>query len=122
MEDQFIDLIAFTGRKSLLGPTGIGGLYVREGINIRHTRAGGTGVASAVRTHLYEYPWRLEYGNGNVLGIAGLKAVVKWLLAKGLNQIHEYEMHLATMLRDGLAEISGVMLYCQDDLSNHIAV
>ena len=44
MEQQFVDVVAFTGHKSLLGPTGIGGLYVREGIEIRQTRAGGTGV------------------------------------------------------------------------------
>ena len=51
MEELNVDVVAFTGHKSLLGPTGIGGLYVREGIEIRHTRAGGTGVRSAVRTH-----------------------------------------------------------------------
>ena len=88
MEEQFLDLVAFTGHKSLLGPTGIGGLYVREGIEIRHTRAGGTGVRSAVRTHLDEYPFRLEYGTPNTLGIAGLNAGVKWILAKGLGAIH----------------------------------
>ena len=65
--------MAFTGHKSLLGPTGIGGLYVREGVEIRHTRAGGTGVRSAVKAHLDEYPYRLEYGTPNVMGIAGLK-------------------------------------------------
>ena len=122
MEEDNIDVIAFTGHKSLLGPTGIGGLYVREGVEIRHTRAGGTGVRSAVRTHLDEYPWRMEYGTGNVLGIAGLNAGVKWVLNKGLAEIHEHEMHLATMLRHGLAAISGVTLYCLDDLTNHIAV
>jgi selenocysteine lyase/cysteine desulfurase len=122
MEEDYIDVIAFTGHKSLLGPTGVGGLYVREGIEIRHTRAGGTGVRSAVRTHLEEYPWRMEYGTGNVLGIAGLNAGVKWVLDKGLSTIHEHEMHLATMLRDGLAAIPDVTLYCQDDLTNHIAV
>ena len=47
IEQQHIDIVAFTGHKSLFGPTGIGGLYVREGIDIRHTRAGGTGVRSA---------------------------------------------------------------------------
>jgi len=122
MEEQYLDVVAFTGHKSLLGPTGIGGLYVREGIEIRHTRAGGTGVRSADRAHLDEYPWRLEYGTGNTLGIAGLNAGVKWVLAKGLSAIHEHEMHLAEMLRDGLAAIPGVTLYCQDDLKNHIAV
>ena len=122
MEEQFIDVVAFTGHKSLLGPTGIGGLYVREGIEIRHTRAGGTGVRSADRAHLDEYPWRMEYGTGNILGIAGLNAGVKWVLKKGLKAIHEHEMHLAEILRDGLASIAGVTLYCQDDLTDHIAV
>jgi len=122
MEEQFIDVVAFTGHKSLLGPTGIGGLYVREGVEIRHTRAGGTGVRSADRTHLDEYPWRMEYGTGNIVGIAGLNAGVKWVLEKGLSDIHEHEMHLTEMLRDGLADIAGVTLYCQEDLTDHIAV
>ena len=51
MQKMNIDVLAFTGHKSLMGPMGIGGLYVREGVEIRHTRAGGTGVRSAVRTH-----------------------------------------------------------------------
>ena len=122
MEEQFLDVVAFTGHKSLLGPMGIGGLYVREGIEIRHTRAGGTGVRSAVRTHLDEYPYRLEYGTPNVSGIAGLNAGVKWIQAKGLGAIHEHEMGLARKLRDGLREIPGVTRYCLDDLANHISV
>ena len=122
VEEQFIDVVAFTGHKSLLGPTGIGGLYVREGIEIRHTRAGGTGVRSADRAHLDEYPFRLEYGTTNVVGIAGLQAGLKWILAKGLDAIHEREMMLAEKLRDGLREIPGVILYCLDDLKDHIAV
>jgi cysteine desulfurase/selenocysteine lyase len=122
MEDQFLDVVAFTGHKSLLGPTGIGGLYVRVGIEIRHTRAGGTGVRSAVRTHLEEYPYRLEYGTPNVMGIAGLNAGLKWILAKGLKTLYEHEMGLTRKLRDGLREIPGVTLYCLDDLADHISV
>jgi len=122
IKQSHIDVVAFTGHKSLLGPTGIGGLYVREGIDIRHTRAGGTGVRSAARMHLDEYPYRLEYGTGNVVGIAGLHAGLKWILARGLDQIHRQEMELARMLRDGLRQLEGVTLYCQDDLTDHIAV
>lgn len=122
IEESNVDVVAFTGHKSLLGPTGIGGLYVREGIEIRHTRAGGTGVRSAVRTHLEDYPYRLEYGTLNVLGVAGLNAGLKWILKKGLNNIHEQEMELTSMLLDGLKDIEGVSLYCQDDLTNHISV
>jgi cysteine desulfurase family protein len=117
-----IDVVCFTGHKSLLGPTGIGGAYVAEGVTIRHTRAGGTGVKSAQRTHLEEYPYRLEYGTPNMVGIAGLNAGLKWVLSKGMDAIHEHEMTLMTRLRDGLRAIEGVTLYCQDDLANHIAV
>jgi len=117
-----VDVVAFTGHKSLLGPTGIGGLYVREGIEIRHTRAGGTGVRSAVRTHLDEYPYRLEYGTLNVLGVAGLHAGLGWIENKGLDTIHEHEMRLTTLLRDGLKDTDGITLYCQEDLTNHISI
>jgi len=122
MEEQNLDIVAFTGHKSLLGPTGIGGLYVREGVEIKHTRAGGTGVRSAVRTHLYEYPYRLEYGTANTVGIAGLNAGLKWIKEKGLDNLHAHEMHLTEMLRNGLKEIEGVTMYCQEDLTDHISV
>ena len=122
IEEMNVDVIAFTGHKSLLGPTGIGGLYVREGIEIRHTRAGGTGVLSALRTHPDEYPYRLEYGTLNTLGVAGLHAGVKWIQEKGMGNIHEHEMKLTTMLRDGLKDVEGVTLYCQDDLTDHIGI
>ena len=122
IEELNVDIVAFTGHKSLLGPTGIGGLYLREGIEIRHTRAGGTGVRSAVRTHLDEYPYRLEYGTHNTLGIAGLNAGVKWILEQGMDKLHEHEMRLTKKLRDGLKDVDGVILYCQDDLTDHISV
>lgn len=122
MEEMNADVVAFTGHKSLMGPMGIGGLYVREGVEIRHTRAGGTGVRSAVRTHLDEYPYRLEYGTPNLPGIAGLNAGVKWVLREGISKIHEREMELLHMLRDGLREIEGVTMYCQEDLTNHVSI
>lgn len=117
-----IDVLCFTGHKSLLGPTGIGGMYVREGVEIRHTRAGGTGVKSATRGHLAEYPYRMEYGTGNTLGMAGVNAGVNWVLEKGIQAIDGHEMALTRQLRDGLAAIEGVTMYCQDDLTNHIGV
>jgi len=116
VEDACVDVLAFTGHKSLLGPTGIGGLYVREGIDIRLTRAGGTGIRSAERTHPEDYPYRFEYGTMNVLGISGLHAGVKWILERGLTALHEQEMALTQRLRDGLRAIDGV------DLAGHISI
>ncbi len=119
VDEQSVDLLAFTGHKSLMGPTGMGGLYVREGIEIGVTRAGGTGVRSAVKTHLVEYPYRLEYGTINLMGVAGLNAGVRWVTGQGVENIHERQMQLTTMLRDGVKDIKGVTTYCQDDLSDH---
>ncbi|MFO7980507.1 MAG: aminotransferase class V-fold PLP-dependent enzyme [Candidatus Aminicenantes bacterium] len=122
IQDLNVDVVAFTGHKSFLGPTGIGGLYVKEGVKIRHTRAGGTGIRSAERTHLDEYPYRLEYGTLNTLGVAGLYAGLTWVLEKGLDELHRHEMNLIKKLRDGLREVKGVTLYCQNDLNNHISL
>ena len=114
LDDLGADVICFTGHKSLMGPMGVGGMYVREGVEIRHTRAGGTGVRSAQRHHLDEYPYRMEYGTPNLPGIAGLYAGVNWVLGQGIGTIHQHEMALWRQLRDGLAAIEGVTLYCQE--------
>ena len=116
LDDLNADVICFTGHKSLMGPMGIGGMYVREGVEIRHTRAGGTGVKSAQRNHLDEYPYRMEYGTPNLPGIAGLNAGVKWVQRHGVEAIHRHEMALWTRLRDGLRPIPGITLYCADDV------
>jgi cysteine desulfurase family protein len=117
-----IGVLCFTGHKSLLGPMGVGGMYVREGVEIRLTRAGGTGVRSAQRHHLEEYPYRMEYGTPNLPGIAGLNAGLRWILERGVDSIHRHEMRLWSRLRDGLRAIDGVSLYCQDTETNRIGV
>ncbi len=122
IQADFIDVVCFTGHKSLLGPMGVGGMYVREGVEIRQTRAGGTGVRSAQKLHLEEYPYRMEFGTPNLPGIAGLHAGVKWIEAKGLEAVHHQEMALAEKLVAGLREIPRVILYCLNNLDNHISV
>jgi cysteine desulfurase family protein len=117
MDELYADIICFTGHKSLMGPMGVGGMYVREGVEIRHTRAGGTGVKSIQRNHLDEYPYRMEYGTPNLPGIAGLNAGVKWVNKYGLSAIHRHEMALWKLLRNGLTEIEGVTPYCAKDVS-----
>jgi cysteine desulfurase/selenocysteine lyase len=122
VEAMCIDLLAFTGHKGLMGPTGIGGSHVGMDVPIRGTRFGGTGVRSAHPFHLEEYPYRLECGTLNIVGVAGLRAGVKWLLEEGMDKIHAREMALWTRLRDGLAQIENVILYCADDPRDHISV
>ena len=122
MHEMNIDVLAFTGHKSLLGSTGIGGLCVRKGVDIRHTRAGGTGVRSAYPYHLDEYPFRMEYGTPNMVGIASLWAAQNWIKEQGgISAIYQDEMKLAHQMVDGLKGIEGVTVYCCDNLDNHLS-
>lgn len=122
MQSMNIDVVAFTGHKSLMGPTGIGGLCVGEGVQIRSTRFGGTGVKSAVRTHLEEYPYRLESGTLNLLGVAGLSAGLDFIEEEGLENIRRHEMALYERFREGLAGIDGVNPYCAGEPEKHLPV
>ncbi|MBI4835399.1 MAG: aminotransferase class V-fold PLP-dependent enzyme [Planctomycetes bacterium] len=122
MEEINIDLLAFTGHKSLFGPTGIGGLYVREGVDVKPLRHGGTGVRSAYPYHLEEYPWRLECGTLNMVGIAGLYAGQKWIAKQGFDNIRQHEMKLAKKLVEGLYGIEGVTVYCPKNMENRLPV
>lgn len=117
-----IDVVAFTGHKSLLGPTGTGGLYVDAGVEVRTTRFGGTGVHSANPFHLEEYPHRLEAGTGNVLGIAGLHFAQAYIAQRGMGEIYRHEMALFARLQAGLQAIEGVTLHGTTRLDERLPV
>jgi len=121
MKEMNIDILAFTGHKALMGCTGIGGLCVRKHVDIKQTRSGGTGVKSAYPYHLEEYPYRMEYGTPNIVGIAALFAGQEWIEEQGIENIHSKEMSLAQKLVDGFRDIEGVTAYCCDDLDNHLS-
>jgi cysteine desulfurase/selenocysteine lyase len=122
VREMNIDLLVFTGHKCLMGPTGIGGSYVSQDTPIRCTRFGGTGVRSAYPFHLEEFPYRMECGTLNIVGVAGLRAGLEWILEQGAAAIHEREMKLWEKLRDGLSQIDKVILYGVDSLESRIAV
>ena len=122
MKKMNVDVLAFTGHKSLMGSTGIGGLCVRKHVLIRHSRSGGTGVRSAYPYHLDEYPFRMEFGTPNMVGIASLWAAQDWIGEQGgVKPIHAAEMKLARKLVDGFQQIDGVVTYCCDNMDNHLA-
>jgi cysteine desulfurase / selenocysteine lyase len=121
MQEMNIDVLAFTGHKALMGSMGIGGLCVRKHVHLRQTRSGGTGVRSAYPYHLEEYPWRMEFGTPNMVGVAALWAGQDWLDEAGVEATHAREMRLARKLIDGLRQIARVRLYCCDKLDNHLS-
>jgi cysteine desulfurase/selenocysteine lyase len=89
-----VDLLAFTGHKGLLGPTGTGGLAVGERAAVRPWREGGTGGDSTRAVQPEEFPHRLEGGTPNIFGIAGLREGVRLLLERGVAPVLEHERAL----------------------------
>ncbi len=122
MKAMGIDAVAFTGHKCLMGPTGIGGSYVMEDLPVKGTRCGGTGVRSAQKTHLSEFPYRMECGTLNTVGVAGLYAGTKWVLEQGIEKLHAKEMALWEKLRQGLQDIENITLYCANSSRERNAV
>ena len=103
-------LYAFPGHKSLLGPQGTGGLYIRAGIDVRPLREGGTGSSSDNMLQPTELPERYESGTVNLPGIAGLGAGCAYV-SERLSQIMMHERELTAALYEGLSKIKGVVLY-----------
>ncbi len=83
MDAWGIDVVTFTGHKSLFGPMGIGGMIVREDLDVRPGRVGGTGVDSIDPYQPEIYPYHLEAGTVALPGIAGLNAAQKWFASLG---------------------------------------
>jgi cysteine desulfurase / selenocysteine lyase len=108
VEDLGVDLLAFTGHKGLLGPQGVGGLWVREGVWVEPLLFGGTGGDSGPPTMPDGYPDHLEAGTQNAPGLAGLAAGLEWLLEAGIASLQRREQDLARNLSIGLAGVPGL--------------
>lgn len=106
-----IDLLAFPGHKSLLGPTGTGALYVSETVTPHPIRSGGTGVFSEVRLQPEQLPYYYEAGTQNTVGISGLCAGVQFIMERSVSSIYFEEQKMVTALIDGLTSIPGVTVY-----------
>ena len=105
------DVLCFTGHKGLMGPQGTGGLCIKEGVDIRPFKVGGSGVQSYQKTHPTEYPARLEAGTLNGHGIAGLGAAAGFLLQTGVDAVFQKEHALMMRFYEGVRNVEGVTVY-----------
>ncbi len=124
MDEMAIDLLATSGHKGLLGPLGTGVLAIgpRAVPRLVSSRQGGTGTRSEDDRHPDELPERLEAGNLNVPGIAGLAAGVEFLNERGFDGIRAHEIELTRLLIDGLASIDGVNVFGPDSVEDRVGV
>jgi cysteine desulfurase family protein len=102
VREMNIDLLAFPGHKTLLGPPGTGGLYVGARVDPLPWREGGTGGDSASPTQPHDYPYWLEGGTPNTVGVAGLGAGLDWVVDRDPTRALEQERALAKRLVQAL--------------------
>ena len=119
-----IDLLAFTGHKSLFGPQGTGGLYIREDLEqvISPLMRGGTGSRSEYEEQPDFMPDKFESGTPNTSGYAGLTAGINFILSQGLNTLNAHKKSLTKLFLQGIGAVDGVTIYGLKDASRRIAV
>ena len=122
VEDMKIDVLCFTGHKGLLGPQGTGGMYVREGVNIRPLKAGGTGVQTYSKSQPVQMPTALEAGTLNGHGIAGLHAALGYIEEHGIDAIRKREQGLMRRFYEGVKDIENVTVYGDFDTMDRCAI
>jgi len=111
MQDMNINILCFTGHKGLLGPQGTGGLCVREGINVRPLKVGGSGVNTFSKTQPEAMPTILEAGTLNGHAIAGLNAALDYLKEEGIENIQKREEELMFRFYNGIKDIKDIKIY-----------
>jgi len=122
VEAMNIDLLAFTGHKAMYGPQGTGGLYIREGVDLKPLKWGGTGSRSDEERQPDFLPDRYESGTLNIVGLAGLGAGVRFVLAEGEDNIRGKEKNLTQKLLDGLTNLKGVTVYGGLDIDRQVGL
>ncbi|UCC77808.1 MAG: aminotransferase class V-fold PLP-dependent enzyme [Anaerolineales bacterium] len=125
VQTDAIDLLAFTGHKGLLGPTGTGGLYIGPRVSVDEFEPltqGGTGSQSEFEHQPRFLPDKYESGTSNAMGLAGLGAGVRFVLETGVDEIRRHEIELTGQLLDGLSQISSVAVYGPQDAAVQTAV
>ena len=120
-----VDLLAFTGHKGLLGPSGTGGLVIHESFDLASLPPlihGGTGSRSEHERQPDFLPDKYEAGTSNIVGLAGLAAGVRYVLERGIARIRAHEQHLTQRLINGLCGIAGVRVIGTLDANQQTAV
>jgi len=124
MVSMNVDLLAFTGHKSLFGPPGTGGLCIAPGAEdvLAPLIRGGTGSRSESEYQPSFLPDKYESGTPNTVGLAGLRAGVDFLLSVGVQTVREREKQLMQLLIDGLKAIPEVTIHGSGDADKQVAV
>lgn len=124
MQQMYIDFLAFTGHKGLLGPQGIGGFLISEKLdqNMAPYIAGGTGSQSDLLDMPGCLPDKYESGTMNLPGIIGLHAALAYIEKEGIQKIHKKKMELTAYFLEQVKQLPGVKIAGKQGIENRVAV
>ncbi|MBI5326108.1 MAG: aminotransferase class V-fold PLP-dependent enzyme [Ignavibacteriae bacterium] len=115
-----IDLLSFTGHKSLYGIQGIGGLYLKKGLNVKPLKVGGTGLKSEVLTQPTEMPLYYEAGTPNMPGIVSLDAGVGYILEKGIDVLRQKKVDIVKTFINEFKDYPEIDIYTRGDRNSYV--
>ncbi|MGB6626568.1 MAG: cysteine desulfurase [Nitrososphaeraceae archaeon] len=121
VQDMDCDFMAFSAHK-MLGPTGVGVLYVkREILNEMPPFIGGGDMIKEVHKNETKYndlPYKFEGGTPNIADVIGFGAAIDYLNKIGMDKVREHEMDVTNYAIEAIAGVKGVSIYGPSN-SNH---
>ncbi len=117
-----ISAICFPGHKGLLGPSGTGALWFKEGFEFQAISFGGTGSKSDSILQPEFLPDKYESGTNNISGIYGLSLALDYLKLTGIKNIREQKKEIIAYLLKRISEIDEAVIYSNKDLERQIGV
>lgn len=117
-----VDMLALSGHKGLMGPQGVGALYIAEAVQPEPLKQGGTGSASGEQTQPEMIPDKYESGTPNTPGIAGLSASLDFLLQETVPKVRSAICDLGRAALRGLEGLDGVVLFGPRDMDLNVGV
>jgi len=114
------DFFAFSAHK-MLGPTGIGVLWVRK--SVLETMDPFHGGGDMIReVHKYETTWndlpyKFEAGTPNIADVIGFGSAIDYLSQLGMETVRKHEMELTQYALDKMSQIKGIVIYGPKDVS-----
>lgn len=120
VQEMGIDFFAFSIHK-MLGPSGMGGLWGREELlnSMRTIQSGG----QTVKTSHYDgvewatTPSKFEGGLGHFAGMMATGAAIDYLSSLDMKEVHEHEVHLNSIMSNGVKDLNGVSIIGPEDAS-----
>ncbi len=120
LEKLGCDFFAFSGHK-MLGPTGIGILWVKKSVleTMNPFHGGGDMIREV---HKYETTWndlpyKFEAGTPNIADVIGLGAAIDYLSKIGMDNIRQHEIDLTTYALEKLSQVKGLHVYGTKDIT-----